>query len=220
MAGGALGNVRDPPLRPTSRRHRPTSPAAMGRSRGNAGACTESFWGDAPGTHGSGPKRLGAFNDLDAAVNAAHAAFEALDGMKLAKRDEIIAAIRKASLRESESLAFAAHKETGFGRYEDKIIKNRLVANKTPGTRSAAGTSKNRRRRPVPLRVRPVRRHRLDYAFDESHRHDHQQHDFDGRGRQRRSVQRSSFGQRMLASLRRYSSTVRLSKSAARRISS
>jgi acyl-CoA reductase-like NAD-dependent aldehyde dehydrogenase len=82
----------------------------------------------------SGPKRLGAFNDLDAAVNAARAAFEALDGMKLVKRDEIIAAIRKASLRESESLAFAAHKETGFGRYEDKIIKNRLVANKTPGT--------------------------------------------------------------------------------------
>jgi aldehyde dehydrogenase len=80
-----------------------------------------------------GPKRLGAFNDLDLAVNAARAAFEALDGMKLAKRDEIIAAIRKASLRESESLAFAAHKETGFGRYEDKIIKNCLVANKTPG---------------------------------------------------------------------------------------
>ena len=67
-------------------------------------------------------------------MNAAQAAFEALDGMKLVKRDEIIAAIRKASLRESESLAFAAHKETGFGRYEDKIIKNRLVANKTPGT--------------------------------------------------------------------------------------
>ena len=54
--------------------------------------------------------------------------------MPLAKRDEIIANIRKASLRESESLAFAAHRETGFGRYEDKIIKNRLVANKTPGT--------------------------------------------------------------------------------------
>ena len=90
--------------------------------------------GTSPQSQGSGPKRLGAFNDLDAAVNAAQAAFEALDGMKLVKRDEIIAAIRKASLRESESLAFAAHKETGFGRYEDKIIKNRLVANKTPGT--------------------------------------------------------------------------------------
>jgi acyl-CoA reductase-like NAD-dependent aldehyde dehydrogenase len=86
-----------------------------------------------PGGDG-GPKRLGAFSDLDAAVKAARAAFVSLDGMKLAKRDEIIAAIRKASLRESESLAIVAHKETGFGRYEDKIIKNRLVANKTPGT--------------------------------------------------------------------------------------
>ena len=53
--------------------------------------------------------------------------------MELAKREEIIANIRKAALRESESLAFAAHRETGFGRYEDKIIKNRLVATKTPG---------------------------------------------------------------------------------------
>jgi acyl-CoA reductase-like NAD-dependent aldehyde dehydrogenase len=78
--------------------------------------------------------RLGAFTDLDAAVKAAQAAFEALDKLKLSKRDEIIANIRKWSLKEAESLAFAAHKETGFGRYEDKIIKNRLVANKTPGT--------------------------------------------------------------------------------------
>jgi aldehyde dehydrogenase len=79
-------------------------------------------------------KRLGAFRELDAAVAAARAAFEALDKLTLAKRDDIIANIRKWSLKESESLAFAAHQETGFGRYEDKIIKNRLVANKTPGT--------------------------------------------------------------------------------------
>jgi aldehyde dehydrogenase len=82
----------------------------------------------------SGEKRLGAFRDMDAAVNSAQAAFLALDKLPLVKRDEIIASIRKASLRESDSLAFAAHRETGFGRYEDKIIKNRLVANKTPGT--------------------------------------------------------------------------------------
>jgi len=82
----------------------------------------------------TGPKHLGAFRELDAAVAAARAAFEALDKLTLAKRDDIIANIRKWSLKESESLAFAAHQETGFGRYEDKIIKNRLVANKTPGT--------------------------------------------------------------------------------------
>src|SRR4051794_15857382 len=76
---------------------------------------------------GVGQTQLGAFRDLDAGVNAAQAAFLALDKLPLVKRDEIIASIRKASLRESESLAFTAHRETGFGRYEDKIIKNRLV---------------------------------------------------------------------------------------------
>jgi acyl-CoA reductase-like NAD-dependent aldehyde dehydrogenase len=83
---------------------------------------------------GSGEKRLGAFNDMDTAVSAAQKAFKALDSLPLAKRDDIIASIRKAANREAESLAFAAHRETGFGRYEDKIIKNKLVANKTPGT--------------------------------------------------------------------------------------
>lgn len=86
------------------------------------------------GVSAGGETRLGAFRDMDAAVKAAQEAFESLDRLELKKRDEIIASIRAASLRESESLAFAAHKETGFGRYEDKIIKNRLVASKTPGT--------------------------------------------------------------------------------------
>jgi acyl-CoA reductase-like NAD-dependent aldehyde dehydrogenase len=81
-----------------------------------------------------GPKRLGTFRELDAAVAAARAAFESLNNLTLAKRDEIVANIRRWSLKESESLAFAAVQETGFGRYEDKIIKNRLVATKTPGT--------------------------------------------------------------------------------------
>lgn len=90
----------------------------------------------------AGHQYLGAFHDLDAAVKAARTAFEALDKMKLAKRDEIIASIRQASLRESESLAFAAHQETGFGRYEDKIVKNRLVATKTPGTEVLAAEVK------------------------------------------------------------------------------
>jgi acyl-CoA reductase-like NAD-dependent aldehyde dehydrogenase len=85
-------------------------------------------------TGGKGQQRLGAFHELDAAVKAAGEAFHALGALTLAKRDEIVANIRKRALQESESLAFAAHSETGFGRYEDKVIKNRLVANKTPGS--------------------------------------------------------------------------------------
>lgn len=49
---------------------------------------------------GGGQHRLGAFQELDAAVKAARAAFEALDKLTLAKRDEIIASIRRWSLRE------------------------------------------------------------------------------------------------------------------------
>jgi aldehyde dehydrogenase len=97
--------------------------------------------GSAPSSHAAGAhsggapdNRLGVFRDMDAAVQAAQSAFHALDALTLAKRNEIIASIRKAALRESESLASAAHRETGFGRYEDKVVKNRLVANKTPGT--------------------------------------------------------------------------------------
>ena len=54
---------------------------------------------------GSGQNRLGTFRDMDAAVNAAQAAFLALDKLPLVKRDEIIASIRKAALRESDARA-------------------------------------------------------------------------------------------------------------------
>ena len=37
-------------------------------------------------------------------------------------------------LRDGDDLARLAWEETGLGRYEDKIIKNRLVTEKTPGT--------------------------------------------------------------------------------------
>ena len=36
-------------------------------------------------------------------------------------------------LENAEVLAKAAHDETGYGRYEDKVVKNRLVTERTPG---------------------------------------------------------------------------------------
>ncbi|MCK4657956.1 MAG: aldehyde dehydrogenase EutE [Phycisphaerae bacterium] len=76
----------------------------------------------------------GVFAELDSAVNAATQAFEELDRMPLSTRDNIIAAMREAMLANAETLAREAVEETGLGRYEDKVIKNRLVARKTPGT--------------------------------------------------------------------------------------
>lgn len=74
------------------------------------------------------------FPDVDSAVKAAGQAFRALDGMSLATRERMIAAIRAAMFANAESLSREAHAETGLGRWEDKVIKNRLVARKTPGT--------------------------------------------------------------------------------------
>src|SRR5437016_5925550 len=45
----------------------------------------------------------------------------------------VVSAVRKTMLENAELLAKAAHDETGYGRYEDKVVKNRLVTEKTPG---------------------------------------------------------------------------------------
>lgn len=76
----------------------------------------------------------GIFPDIDSAVSATQKAHLQLMEMSLEKRNEIIASIRKNMLLHAEDLAKRAHEETGLGRYEDKIKKNRLVAEKTPGT--------------------------------------------------------------------------------------
>ena len=52
----------------------------------------------------------------------------------VAMRDKIIAAIRKAGLENAKSFAEIAHNETGMGRVSDKIAKNILVCERTPGT--------------------------------------------------------------------------------------
>ena len=76
----------------------------------------------------------GVFATLDDALVAASAAFRELDGMSLEGRQKIIASIRESMLENAEELARLAHAETGLGRVEDKIIKNRLVTRKTSGT--------------------------------------------------------------------------------------
>lgn len=76
----------------------------------------------------------GVFETVDNCVSAARTAFENLNAMTLTKRTEIIAAIRAGMLQVGDELARLAWQETGLGRAEDKMIKNKLVAEKTPGT--------------------------------------------------------------------------------------
>src|SRR5512140_3747930 len=75
----------------------------------------------------------GVFSTLDEAVGAARVAFRALDALGLEKRFEVIASMRDAMRQSARHLAEAGVGETGLGRVEDKVKKNLLVTNKTPG---------------------------------------------------------------------------------------
>lgn len=77
---------------------------------------------------------LGIFDSIDEAVRAAGVAFAQFNQMGLKRRNEVIASIRNAMREEGNALAKMAWEETGLGRYEDKILKNELVTQKTPGT--------------------------------------------------------------------------------------
>jgi len=76
---------------------------------------------------------MGLFATVDEAVAAAAKAQPAFVALPLAQRARIIAAIRATMLENAEALAAAGHRETGLGRVEDKVVKNRLVTEKTPG---------------------------------------------------------------------------------------
>ncbi len=75
----------------------------------------------------------GVFATVDDAVAAATTAYRQFDGMTLEGRREIIAAIRDSMFEHAEELANHAHRETGLGRPDHKLLKNRLATRKTSG---------------------------------------------------------------------------------------
>ncbi len=75
----------------------------------------------------------GVYADADAAAKAARKAFEQNEKTPVSTKVKMVAAMRKAVLDNLEKLSQYAVEETGLGRYEDKLSKNRLVAEKTPG---------------------------------------------------------------------------------------
>ena len=79
---------------------------------------------------------LGVFSDVNAAVQAASVAFREARQLSLNQRETIIRHMRAASRSYARVLAQEAVAETGLGRVEDKVEKNLLVADKTPGTES------------------------------------------------------------------------------------
>lgn len=73
----------------------------------------------------------GVFERLEDAVSAAQEAFPRIS--TLAERERVIKTIRRAARGNARRLAEMAVHETGMGRIEDKVKKNLLTAERTPG---------------------------------------------------------------------------------------
>ncbi|MGV3523300.1 MAG: aldehyde dehydrogenase family protein [Candidatus Sericytochromatia bacterium] len=76
---------------------------------------------------------LGIFEDVDEAVNASTQAFHHFGEYSFEFRKQMIAAIRAACHLHVDRVARMAVAESGLGRVEDKIAKNVLAIDKTPG---------------------------------------------------------------------------------------
>ena len=76
---------------------------------------------------------IGVFSNINTAILAAEKAYKIFKDLSLEIRKDIIESIRKISLENVEVISKMAWEETGLGRYEDKIVKNKLGIHKTPG---------------------------------------------------------------------------------------
>src|SRR5512139_1230530 len=88
-----------------------------------------------PAAAAADPKgEWGVFERVEDAVAAANAAYKRLDTVAL--RERVVDVIRRAARANARRLAEMAVDETGMGRIEDKVRKNLLVADRTPGPES------------------------------------------------------------------------------------
>ncbi len=78
--------------------------------------------------------RLGVYPEIGMCVSKANTAFESFRKVGVSHRELMIREIRNLCLQHLDDIARLAWEETGLGRFEDKIEKNRLVIEKTPGT--------------------------------------------------------------------------------------
>ncbi|HZL84064.1 MAG TPA: aldehyde dehydrogenase family protein [Candidatus Krumholzibacteria bacterium] len=81
----------------------------------------------------SGGMPAGTFATVEAAHAAAQEAYRAFQKISLAQRAAIVESVRQTMRKNVEEISRLAVEETGFGRAADKVKKNLLVINKTPG---------------------------------------------------------------------------------------
>ena len=70
---------------------------------------------------------------MEEAIASAKAAQQQLIAMPLDKRGKLIDAMRRAAMENVQYLSELAHNETGYGKTEHKVLKNKLAIEKTPG---------------------------------------------------------------------------------------
>ena len=104
----------------------------------SAGGGLAASAGSAPGTpsasvEGVSTSGRGVFPDIDSAVTAARRAFHVYSTVPLETRKRMIGNVRRRCAEAVELMSRMAVEETGLGRVADKIAKNHLVIDKTPG---------------------------------------------------------------------------------------
>jgi acyl-CoA reductase-like NAD-dependent aldehyde dehydrogenase len=105
----------------------------LGPEASGQGAAPRPGPAPAPAAARRGSGRYGVFPDVASATAAAMDAFHQLQDLPLATRARMIEAIREVTRRNATDLSVRTVEETEMGRVEDKIGKNLLVANYTPG---------------------------------------------------------------------------------------
>ena len=91
--------------------------------------------------NGKKTSQKGVFDTMTEALEAVSKAYKEFRGYSIAQREKMISKIRELTLAEAETMAKLGVKETGMGRVDHKIIKHRLVAEKTPGTEDISPTA-------------------------------------------------------------------------------
>jgi acyl-CoA reductase-like NAD-dependent aldehyde dehydrogenase len=85
--------------------------------------------------------QYGVYPDVDSAIRAAGEAQKQLAGRTLEVRRRMIAAMRESALANLERIARLGVEETGMGRVEDKIVKNQVAIEMTPGVEDLEPTA-------------------------------------------------------------------------------
>jgi aldehyde dehydrogenase len=108
---------------------RPTAAAPGNQSPARVAGAPQAIVHPAPASD-----QQGVYPDIDAAIAAAVSAQARLSELPLERREKLVASMRQAASEYAQVLARSAWQETGMGRQEDKLEKNLLVAERTPGT--------------------------------------------------------------------------------------